>query len=233
MKFHAIVLFTLGKNLKILFFIKKEHLLLNKINSCAINYNRIIQKQKRGKIMLSKPQYLYQVKLIIDCFPEEDYNSIPKETLNYIENNMQVDSSIVINPEISLEEQNIDPQTWQFLQKIAEDVDNNKFYNEFKKEINEYIENISEQNAGIEARIDNINLNKDVEKLHQQTQKLPKAKELIIDYQKVIANKEKEIKSLQDECNSLKEMINRLPKFIKMLFLRNKKVKLLEEKNGK
>ena len=32
---------------------------------------------------------------------------------------MQVDSNIVINPDISLEEQDIDPQTWQLLQKIA------------------------------------------------------------------------------------------------------------------
>ena len=55
--------------------------------------------------MLSKSQYLYQAKLIIDCFPKEDYDSIPKETLKYIEDNMKVDSNIVINPEISLEEQ--------------------------------------------------------------------------------------------------------------------------------
>ena len=83
--------------------------------------------------MLSKPQYLYQTKLIIDCFPKEDYESIPKETLKYIEDNMQVDSNIVINPDISLEEQDIDPQTWQLLQKIADDVSDREFYEEYKK----------------------------------------------------------------------------------------------------
>ena len=46
--------------------------------------------------MLTKPQYLYQAKLIIDCLPEEEYNSIPKETLKYIEENMQVDTNIKI-----------------------------------------------------------------------------------------------------------------------------------------
>ena len=91
--------------------------------------------------MLSKSQYLYQAKLIIDCFPKEDYNSIPKETLKYIEDNMKVDSNIVINPEISLEEQDIDPQTWEFLQKIADDVSNNEFYEEYKKEIEIGIQN--------------------------------------------------------------------------------------------
>lgn len=183
--------------------------------------------------MLSKSQYLYQAKLIIDCFPKEDYDSIPKEILKYIEDNMNVDSSIVINPEISLEEQGIDPQTWKFLQKIADDVSNRNFYEEYKKEIVEYLNIANEQNEGYKARVDNINLNKDVSKLQKENQKLPKAKELIYGYQKVISNKDEEIKKLEQECSSLKEMLNRIPKIIKMLFLRNKKVKLLEEKNTK
>lgn len=180
--------------------------------------------------MLSKPQYLYQAKLIIDCFPKKDYDSIPKETLKYIEDNMKVDSNIVINPEISLEEQDIDPQTWEFLQKIADDVSDREFYEEYKKDIAQYLNLANEQNEGYKARVDNINLNKDVSKLQKENQKLPKAKELIYGYQKVISNKDEEIKKLEQECNSLKEMLNRIPKFIRMLFLRNKKVKLLEEK---
>lgn len=180
--------------------------------------------------MLSKPQYLYQAKLIIDCFPKKDYDSIPKETLKYIEDNMKVDSNIVINPEISLEEQDIDPQTWEFLQKIADDVSDREFYEEYKKDIAQYLNLANEQNEGYKARVDNINLNKDVSKLQKENQKLPKAKELIYGYQQVIANKDEKIKELEQECNSLKEMLNRIPKFIRMLFLRNKKVKLLEEK---
>ncbi len=183
--------------------------------------------------MLSKPQYLYQAKLIIDCFPKKDYDSIPKETLKYIEDNMKVDSNIVINPEISLEEQDIDPQTWEFLQKIADDVSDREFYEEYKKDIAQYLNLANEQNEGYKARVDNINLNKDVSKLQKENQKLPKAKELIYGYQQVIANKDEKIKELEQECNSLKEMLNRIPKFIRMLFLRNKKVKLLEEKNSR
>lgn len=182
--------------------------------------------------MLSKPQYLYQAKLIIDCFPKEDYDSIPKETLKYIEDNMQIDSNIVINPELSLEEQDIDPQTWQFLQNIADNVSDNEFYEEYKREIDEYINNANEHNEGFKARIDNINLNKDISKLQKENQKIPKAKELIYGYQQVISNKDEKIKQLEQECNSLKEMLNRIPKFIKMLFLRNKKVKLLKENNN-
>ena len=181
--------------------------------------------------MLSKPQYLYQTKLIIDCFPKEDYESIPKETLKYIEDNMQVDSNIVINPDISLEEQDIDPQTWQLLQKIADDVSDREFYEEYKKDVDEYINIINEQNDGFKARIDNINLSKDCLKLQKENLKLPKAKELIFGYQEVISNKDEKIKKLEEECNSLKEMLNKIPNFVRILFLKNKKVKLLEEKN--
>ena len=52
-------------------------------------------------------------------------------------------------------------------------------------------------------------------------------------FELIDANKDEKIKELEQECNSLKEMLNRIPKFIRMLFLRNKKVKLLEEKNNR
>ena len=68
--------------------------------------------------------------------------------------------------------------------------------------------------------------------MQKENQKIPKAKELIYGYQQVISNKDEKIKQLEQECNSLKEMLNRIPKFIKMLFLRNKKVKLLKENNN-
>lgn len=181
--------------------------------------------------MLTKEQYLYQAKLIIDCFPEEEYKQIPKGILEYIEENMKEDPNIVIDPKVPLEEQNVDPQTWKLLKDIINIVDENNFYEEYKKELNEYLENVIEQNRGFEARIDNINLNKNISKLEVENEKIPKAKELIYGYQKVIENKDKEIEELKNECNSLKEMLNKIPKFIKTLFLRNKKIKLLKEKN--
>ncbi len=182
--------------------------------------------------MLSKPQYLYQAKLIIDCFPEEDYNSIPKKTLKYIEDNMQEDPNIKINPEIPLEEQDVDPQTWDFLKQIADEVSDNQFYEEYKYEIDDYIKSIYEQNKGNEARIENINLNKDINNLENENKKLPQAKELIYGYQKLITQKDAEIKQLKQECDSLTDSLNKIPKFIKRLFLKNRKVKALNEKNN-
>ena len=181
--------------------------------------------------MLSKPQYLYQAKLIIDCFPKEDYDSIPKKTLKYIEENMQVDPNIKINPEISLEEQDVDPQTWKFLKDIADEVSDNQFYEEYKYEISDYLNDIDVQNKGNEARIENINLHKDINQLKNENQKLPQAKDLIYGYQKLISQKDKEIKQLKQECDSLTDSLNRIPKFVKRLFLRNQKLKALNEKN--
>ena len=181
--------------------------------------------------MLTKEQYLYQAKLIIDCFQKEEYEQIPQGILEYIEENMKEDPNIVINPNVSLEEQDIDPQTLKLLKNIINIVDENNFYEEYKKELNEYLENVIEQNRGFEARIDNINLNKNISKLEVENEKIPQAKELVYGYKKVIENKDKEIEELKNECNSLKEMLNKIPKFIKTLFLRNKKVKLLNEKN--
>ena len=145
---------------------------------------------------------------------------------------MKEDPNIVINPNVSLEEQDIDPQTLKLLKNIINIVDENNFYEEYRKELSKYIENVIEQNRGFEARIDNINLNKNISKLEVENEKIPQAKELVYGYKKVIENKDKEIEELKNECNSLKEMLNKIPKFIKTLFLGNKKVKLLKEKNN-
>ncbi len=182
--------------------------------------------------MLSKSQYLYQAKLIIDCLPKEEYDSIPKKTLNYIEENMQVDPNIKINPDISLEEQDIDPQTWKFLKDVVNEVDSNQLYEEYKYEINDYVKDINEQNKGNEARLENINLNNDMDNLKKENQKLPQAKDLIVGYQKLISQKDEEIKKLKQECDSLTDSLNRIPKFIKRLFLRNRNLKALNEKNN-
>ena len=39
--------------------------------------------------MLTKAKSLYQVKLILDYLPEEEYDLIPQETIDYIEDNFE------------------------------------------------------------------------------------------------------------------------------------------------
>lgn len=181
--------------------------------------------------MLTKPQYLYQAKLIIDCLPDDEYNSIPKETLKYIEENMQVDENIKINPEIDLSEQDVDTQTLMFLNDIIQNIKLHKMAKQYENDIKSYIKEVEERNAGFEARVDNINLNEEVKRLEKKNEKLPKAKELIEDYKKVVSKKEEEIIKLKEECDMLTTMLNKIPKFIRKIFLKNSKTKLLQEKN--
>ena len=39
--------------------------------------------------MLTNKKVLYQVKLILDCLPDNEYALIPKDTIDYIENNYE------------------------------------------------------------------------------------------------------------------------------------------------
>ena len=73
---------------------------------------------------MTQNQALYQVKLILDYMPDEDYDKIPEKTIQYIYENMEEDENIKINPEIPLEEQDIDEKTYNFLEKIIMQIEN-------------------------------------------------------------------------------------------------------------
>ena len=181
--------------------------------------------------MLSKPQYLYQAKLVIDQFPEEDYNLIPVKTLKYINENMQEDPNIKIDPSIPLEDQDLDSQTWEFLEKMANEIGDNQFYEEYKDEADDCFKFFVEQNEGYMAIAENKKLNDEISGLKAENGKIPQAKELVIAYKKLMQEKEEEIKNLKMKNNSLEEQLNKIPKFIRLIFLRNKNLKTLKETN--
>lgn len=180
--------------------------------------------------MLSKSQYLYQAKLVIDQFPEEEYNLIPVKTLKYIEENMQADPNIKIDTSKSLEEQELDPQTWDFLEKMVDEVSNNQFYEEYKDEADDCYKLFEEQNKGYVAMAENKKLNNEISGLKAENEKIPQAKELVLAYKNLIQEKEEEIRNLKLKNNSLEEQLSRIPKFIKLIFIRNK-IKKLNENN--
>lgn len=69
--------------------------------------------------MLSQAKVLYQVKLILDYLPEEEYKLIPQEMIDYIEDNFEYDENFSIDPEIPLEKQKIDDKAFEMLDKIV------------------------------------------------------------------------------------------------------------------
>lgn len=177
--------------------------------------------------MLSNKKALYQVKLILECLPQEEYKLIPKETLEYIENNLEYDENIYINPNIELEKQNIDEKTYRFLNQIVKKVDLDKQSNK-KDEIKEYVKNIKKSNEQYNSKIENIKLKNIIKTLENENKKIPKAKELVKEYKKVVKQKDDKILKLQDINNYLNQEMKKIPKIIRNIFIKEIKIKSIK-----
>lgn len=179
--------------------------------------------------MLSKAKALYQVKLILDYLPEEEYKLIPKETIEYIENNFEYDKNFSINPNIPLEKQKIDDKAYEILDKIVKATEVTKNENKLhdKAKMNAYIQEVKESNQNYNDRIENIRLKNLVEMLKKENSKILKAKDLISDYKDALKQKEDEIEKLKKNNQDLYNCIQGLPKIIKKLFIKDLNIKLL------
>jgi hypothetical protein len=179
--------------------------------------------------MISKAKALYQVKLILECLPEEEYNLIPKETIEYIEANFEYDEKFSIDPNIPLEKQKIDDRTYEILDKIIKSAEKNKKENELIKnpEMEGYLKEVRESNQNHNMQIENIRLKNLVEILKKENDKIQKAKELLSEYKNVLAQKEDEIERLKRNNQDLYNCIQGLPWIIKKLFIKDFDIKLL------
>ena len=117
--------------------------------------------------MLTKAKALYQVKLILDYLSQEEYNLIPQKTIDYIEDNFEYDENITINPDIPLENQKIDDQTYKILDKIIKQTENSQNI-AHNSEVNDYIANVKESNKEFDTGIENMKLKNLVELLKKK-----------------------------------------------------------------
>ena len=177
--------------------------------------------------MLTKAKMLYQVKLILDYLPEEEYNLIPKETINYIEDNFEYDENIKIDSNIPLENQNIDDSSYKYLEKIIAEAEKNQKVSK-NKELEDYIKDVKESNKNFETNVENIRLKELVELLKKENGKIPKIKSLVEDYKNALEEKNKKIEELEKNNKYLIELFNRIPKFIRKFFIKED-IKLLNE----
>lgn len=163
---------------------------------------------------MTQNQALYQAKLILDYMPEEDYNKIPEEIIKYIYDNMEEDKNIVVNPDIPLEEQDIDEKTYDFLDKVIKKIE----YSETKQQrTSNEVKELSREEL--------INL---LERYKQENSKIGKAKNLIIQYKQALEQKDREIVELKEVNQDLYSSIQKCPKIIKRLFFRKMERKLLK-----
>lgn len=184
-----------------------------------------------GDKMLSKNKALYQVKLILDYLPEEEYKLIPKETIDYIEENFEYDENFSINPNIPLEKQKIDDKAYEMLDEIVKSTELTKKENNSinSEKINEYLQEVKESNQNYNAKIENIKLKNLVEMLKKENSKIPKAKDLLSEYRDVLKEKDAEIERLKNNNQELYNCIQKFPKLIKKIFLKDVDTKLLKK----
>ncbi len=181
--------------------------------------------------MISKAKALYQVKLILDYLPEEEYKLIPKETIEYIDNNFEYDENFSIDSKIPLEKQKIDDKAYEILDKIVKATEATKREEKLQDnaKMNAYIQEVKESNQNYNARIENIRLKNLVEMLQKENSKIPKAKDLLTDYKDALKQKEEEIVKLKKNNQDLYNCIQGLPKIIKKLFIKDFNIKLLNK----
>ena len=169
---------------------------------------------------MTKEKALYQVKLILEALPEEEYQLISKDTLEYIEKNYEYDENIKIDSNIPLESQNVDMLAYEILEPIVKEAEEKiakKQAVEDKLKEKEFNENI---------RLNELNAVLEKEKVN-----ISKAKELIVSYKKLLQEKQNEIDNLKEYNNSLEETVNRIPKFLRKIFLKKSDIKLINGKN--
>lgn len=199
---------------------------------------------------MTKEKAYYQALLILKHLPKEEYDLIPREIIDDIENKMEYDENITIDSSVELEKQKIDEKTYNILDKVIKAVEKNKKVdissnnrlvlqenkiNREQLEMNDYIRKCKTENELHEAGIEIIRLNQIIEMLRKENTKIGEAKELIIGYKNVTMSKEEEIKNLNEEVKKIKknneelyELLNKIPKFIRKIFLKDD-IKLLEE----
>lgn len=124
---------------------------------------------------MKESEVFYQVKLILETLTPEEYDKIPKKTLEVIEKRAKKSDNIAINLLEPLENQNIDIKVVEVLNEVLNSIpDDEKEYVIERKndESSITIENLKKTIKQIEEK--NRYLNKELEMLRSQLNQVPK-----------------------------------------------------------
>lgn len=174
--------------------------------------------------MLPKAKAIYQVKVILDYLPDEEFKMIPQEIINYIEDNFEYDENFTINPSIPLENQKIDDKAYELLDKIIKSIGIAKEPIQTKNysKSDEYLENY---NTDIEK--ENIRLKNLIEILKVENSRISKLKELLEEYKIALKQRDDEILNLKEKNKQLYDSLQKIPKILRKVFIKGTKFKLL------
>lgn len=101
-----------------------------------------------------------EVLAVLNCFPAEEYNRIPKDKIEFFENNKDQNCYFNINPLIDLSKQNISKEANVIILKLFEDYFATEEQNNKVKSILEYNQNIRDQEKRKKYHPDNLFKNK-------------------------------------------------------------------------
>lgn len=160
---------------------------------------------------MTKNKALYEVYLIINELPEEEYNLIPQEQIDYIKENMEVIEDYDFDPTEDLGKQNVSVEAYEYLEKILKNIE------------------VATADSQDEEVQDEVGYLRDlVERLKKENEVIPASQKLIKKYEEVVAVKQKEIDDLKIQNETLKSQIDKLPKLVKKLFIKDE-VKMLNK----
>ncbi len=194
--------------------------------------------------MLSKEKAMYQTWLIIEGLSKKEKSLISTDLLNEIKNTMEKDENIKIDFSIPLEKQKLDTKTWSMLGKVMKSAERNGY-----KKPKKMVENVEEtynngkgtnnfemENENIETiKLENIKLAQELSQTKENV------RELIAGYKKAFEDSqaenaklrqdyevsENEVEKLKQDCKELIQMFDRIPGFIRKIFVKDEKIKML------
>lgn len=172
---------------------------------------------------MTKEKALYQAKLIIENLSDEEYALIPQDFLDYVNENMEYDESITINPDLPLEEQDIDDKTYDILEDMLDRIDKNAMKE--LEEKNEIVEGSDKFNA---LKDENLKLKELTERLKNENSKIVQIKDLVQNYKDELNRKTKEIEDLKAQNEALYNSIKKAPKLVRKLYFKDFENKLLK-----
>lgn len=160
---------------------------------------------------MTKEKALYQVKLILDNLNEEEYDLIPKEDIEYINENMEISEDIIIDTSKPLEEQDIDDKACEYLEKILNKIEKNqqicKGYEGFSR----------------------LNLITEINKYKNESGKNNEIRKLLEDYKNLVNKKNEEIEKVRENNKLLYDSIQKCPKLIRKIYFKNFESNLLNK----
>jgi len=160
---------------------------------------------------MTKEKALYQVKLILDNLNEEEYNLIPKEDIEYINENMEISEDIIIDTSKPLEEQDIDDKACEYLEKILNKIEKNQ--------------QICKEYEGFSR----LNLITEINKYKNEAGKNNEIRKLLEDYKNLVNKKNEEIEKVKENNKLLYDSIQKCPKLIRKIYFKNFELKLLNK----